>query len=182
MKILSKHHSAAKLIASGANNTDTAKALECHRYTIINWRKQPEFLDLIEKYRQSETPEPSPHADRGNTSITSSVEDISASKAKKEFFDARLKEIEVHKAEGKLLESADVLKVWTEYVSTIRSKLLAIPDRAAPEVIGITDAAEARDFLTALIHETLIGLRDLQPEDFAPDKKPGQKRKSKKAA
>jgi hypothetical protein len=56
------------------------------------------------------------------------------------------------------MTGSDVEAVVGAVVDGSRAKSLALPTRAAPLLVGLTNMAEIRDILTGLVHETLTEL------------------------
>lgn len=56
---------------------------------------------------------------------------------------------------GELVPVADVVKVWERRIGGCRSRLLGLPGRIAPQVVGCSSIAEVRDLIERHIHECL---------------------------
>ena len=56
------------------------------------------------------------------------------------------------------MTAGDVEIVVGAVVDGVRAKSLALPTRAAPLLVGLTNMAEIRDILTGLVHDTLTEL------------------------
>jgi phage terminase Nu1 subunit (DNA packaging protein) len=87
---------------------------------------------------------------------------------------AGLAEITLKKAQGKLVDAEGVVKTWERAMSAIRSRLLAIPTKAAPLVIGCVTAPGAFKIIQDMIYEALNELSEghLPPEN--DEGSPGQ--------
>lgn len=68
---------------------------------------------------------------------------------------AKLKEIEVAKANGTLLVASEVKRDLKTAFETCRQRLLEIPSALAPSLVGVTDPESIREKLEAKIRETL---------------------------
>ena len=66
----------------------------------------------------------------------SNPEDLKAEQTRLTAVQADLKELELAELRGELHRGEAVLKVWTENVSNTRSRLLAIPAKISPKVLG----------------------------------------------
>lgn len=77
---------------------------------------------------------------------------------------AKLKEIEVAKANGTLLESALVKRDLKTAFETCRQRLLEIPTALAPTLVGITDPESVREKLEAKIRECLESIARKVPD------------------
>jgi phage terminase Nu1 subunit (DNA packaging protein) len=86
---------------------------------------------------------------------------------------ARTAELEADQLEGKLLDRAEVERAWSTLVLNMRSRLLAIPSRAAPRVIAAAGLMEASALLEQMVSEALNELSQ-QPIDAEPDLIEGQ--------
>lgn len=77
---------------------------------------------------------------------------------------AKRKEAQLRSAvlEGRVLEAAAVEEIMTSMILAARSKLLAIPVKAAPQ-IAPENAAQAMEILTELVHEALAELASYDP-------------------
>ncbi len=71
---------------------------------------------------------------------------------------------------GQLHDSETVEEVMTSMLSNLRSKLLAIPSKTAPLLIGIDDIPEIQEILDIKIYESLLELSDYEPSIFRTDK------------
>lgn len=78
-------------------------------------------------------------------------------------------EIEVSKLRGELIEVAAVFRVWGKVVTDLRSRLLAIPTRATPLLIGCRTMPKIRDELERQIHEALNELAAINPAQYLVD-------------
>jgi len=90
--------------------------------------------------------------------------DYNAARARKMEADAQLAELELLKAKRELVQSADVLKAWTDVLGAMRSKLLALPTKCAPLIATETDIAAIQDIVEKQIHEALEELSGYDPE------------------
>ena len=67
-------------------------------------------------------------------------------------------ELENRRKQGDLLPKSEVQKEVGNAFSNVRTRLLAIPTKAAPEVFGKESRAEIESILKDLIHESLVEL------------------------
>src|SRR5574337_13017 len=79
--------------------------------------------------------------------------DPAAEKARLDAARAALAELELERRRGTLLEAEDVVATWSAHCSSARSRLRAIPKRAAVQIAGITPAMAVA--LGAMIDEVL---------------------------
>lgn len=76
-------------------------------------------------------------------------------RAKREVHNAQIAEYEARKLAGELVEVAQVGVVWQKENANMRAKLLSVPVKTAPLLIGLTSIAEIEAVLTDAIHEAL---------------------------
>jgi hypothetical protein len=82
------------------------------------------------------------------------------SRANKELFEALLKKLEYEERSGKLVELSKMEVDAFTAARVARDKLLAIPDRLAPTLVGVTDIHEMKEVLRKEILATLQNLTD----------------------
>ena len=75
-------------------------------------------------------------------------------------------ELQLARERGQLLPAADVEVVWCGYIANARARLLALPEVAAPRVVGETVVA-ATTILRGLVYDALEELAAYDPEDFS---------------
>lgn len=76
---------------------------------------------------------------------------------------AELKELELAEQRGELHRASAIAKVWTDNVINARTKLLAIPTKIAPELIG-QDLQTTQQKLKSAIYEALEELAEYDGE------------------
>lgn len=64
---------------------------------------------------------------------------IQSSRRRREFFEARLAELKVHRESGKLVDAEEVEKEWLNHATVIRTKVLGIPSRFRQRVPEINE-------------------------------------------
>ena len=79
----------------------------------------------------------------------------------------RKTQLSVKLMEGKLHRAEDVEQVWTQSAAAVRSRLLGIPVKAAPEVAGLEDAGQIQKVLQREVAEALNEIAGYDPADFA---------------
>lgn len=79
----------------------------------------------------------------------------------------RKTQLAVRLMEGKLHRADDVERVWTQSAAAVRSRLLGIPVKAAPQVAGMEDAGEVQKVLQREVAEALNEIAGYDPADFA---------------
>ena len=79
----------------------------------------------------------------------------------------RKTQLAVKLMEGKLHRAEDVEQIWTQAAAAVRSRLLGIPVKAAPEVAGLEDAGQIQKVLQREVAEALNEIAAYDPADFA---------------
>ena len=79
----------------------------------------------------------------------------------------RKTQLAVRLMEGKLHRAEDVERVWTQSAAAVRSRLLGIPVKAAPQVAGMEDTGEIQQALQREVAEALNEIAGYDPADFA---------------
>ncbi len=68
---------------------------------------------------------------------------------------------------GKLIDAEKAAGWWVQIITNAKTKILAIPTKAAPLVLGCKSLAQAKDVLEKLIHESLTELSATNPSAIA---------------
>ena len=79
----------------------------------------------------------------------------------------RKTQLAVQLLEGKLHRAEDVERVWSQSAAAVRSRLLGIPVKAAPQVAGMEDTGEIQQVLQREVAEALNEIAGYDPADFA---------------
>lgn len=87
-------------------------------------------------------------------------ESIAEAQARKERAAASLKELELAKQRGELIEVEVVMAQWTQLLSMARVRLTTMPTACADRLAAITDPVEARAYLAKEIADRLGHLTD----------------------
>lgn len=83
---------------------------------------------------------------------------------------ARVAELEADQLEGTLLPRDEVEKAWGEILLNVRSRLLTVPNKAAPLAFAAQTPTEASAHITTAVHDALAELAR-RPVYDAPDKR-----------
>lgn len=75
-------------------------------------------------------------------------------------------EIEVAALKGKMHKSEDVAAVMNDMVASCRAKMLSLPTKVAPMVVGKNNVAVVRDLISREVKEALNELADYNREIF----------------
>lgn len=83
--------------------------------------------------------------------------------ARKRLFsiNADLKQIELSAKRGQVANIEDVRELLTTVLKALRDKILALPKRAAPQIVALETIAEIELLLESIVHESLDGLVEL---------------------
>jgi len=81
---------------------------------------------------------------------------------------ASLKELELSIKNGQMAPISGMVRVWESRIGGCRSKILGLPTRLAPLVVGCSNIAEVKTLLERHIHECLDELA-IGPSVVIPD-------------
>ena len=93
--------------------------------------------------------------------------DIEEARARKMAAEAELAEVELQRIRGSLVEVAHYERSLSRAFGRVRSRLLAIPSRAAPDLIGLDDELAIDRVLDRYVLEVLEELRTDVPDEEA---------------
>lgn len=113
---------------------DAGKEWELDLAAVVDWRKDREVEKAIG---------------------TASGATIDEAKRRKTAAEAELAELDLAERRGQVVAVAAVMKFFGDQVSSARARLLALPTKAAPLMVPITDVVEAREQLDAIVRECL---------------------------
>jgi hypothetical protein len=74
-------------------------------------------------------------------------------------FRAKLRRLEFETRQGKLVEADAVKTRWASILVELKERILAVPDKLAPEVAATTDERQVREVLKREMHALLNVLR-----------------------
>lgn len=66
-------------------------------------------------------------------------------------------------ARGDVIPSSQAVGQWGNHIAAARAKLLSIPTKAAPQVVGLTDVNAIAELLRGIVHEGLDELSRWTP-------------------
>ncbi len=75
-------------------------------------------------------------------------------------FRAKLRRLEFDTRQGKLIEAAVVKERWAAILVVLKERILAVPDKLAPELTALTDERQVRDALKREVHGILKAIHD----------------------
>lgn len=73
---------------------------------------------------------------------------------------AQLAELELEEARGNLARKADVVKAFTTIHERVRARLMALPGKAAPALVGMKRPVDVQVALEGYVEEVVGELRD----------------------
>lgn len=132
-------------------------------WTIKPENPDPELREIVEKiYNESEVEtvgEEQISLDSKNANSLDGIAAVGVSRAKREHFDALIKETEYRKICGEYIKADDVKQELMKVIRNVKFQIQAIPGRIAPLLVG----KEQRDIEKALeveIQQALLDLSD----------------------
>jgi phage terminase Nu1 subunit (DNA packaging protein) len=75
---------------------------------------------------------------------------------------AEMARMQREKIQGKLLDADEVFKTWASLVTVMKQRLLNIPTKLAPRLLGKRHAAEIETLIRAEIYEALEALANME--------------------
>lgn len=76
-------------------------------------------------------------------------------------FRAKLRKLEHDVRVGKLVEADLVKQRWASILVELKERMLAVPDKLAPEVTALTDERQVREVLKREMHALVNALREV---------------------
>lgn len=143
----------------GVSDAAVRRAIDDKRITLLpDGQIDPEIADKEWDENTDKRFQPKPAASpvpESGTGIS-----LQKSRANKELFEALLKKLEYEEKSGKLVDRAKVEMEAFAAARVARDRLLLIPDRVAPIIIGETDMFEIKRVLREEIIRSLQNLTD----------------------
>lgn len=102
-------------------------------------------------------------ADAADEAVAQVSPSYADARARREHAEAQLRELDLRKRQGEILERAEVARAVDRAYTAISARLNALPDNTAPQVVGLDDEARARALLAEAV---TLALRELS-RDFA---------------
>jgi len=93
--------------------------------------------------------------------------DLNQVKAEHEEVKKRISELKLAKMEGKLHEADDVELIMTNMLVTFRNRILSIPSKLAPQLIGMKNIGKISDLIDRELRDALNELSEYDPALFA---------------
>ena len=89
------------------------------------------------------------------TTKSSNAAIFNEARARKETALADLRELELATKRKELVAASEVDAEWRSLLGAVRSGMLAVPSRVAPELVTLTDERQIEDAIQAAIHEAM---------------------------
>lgn len=90
--------------------------------------------------------------------------DFEEAKARKMAAEAALAELELAQAEGRIVTVDDMEKMLSSPLYRLRAKMLSLPSKWAPSLVGCRTVAEAQTRLEAAVEEAMLALAETGEE------------------
>lgn len=106
--------------------------------------------------------------DKGETEIDKNEEEALWTRARRQ-----KTELELQIMMGELHRSGDVKRVMNDMLGTFRAKLLSLPTKTAPQLLGKTEIPAIKEKLKEAVFEAMAELSDYDPHifyDYSKDK------------
>lgn len=78
----------------------------------------------------------------------------------------RKTELQVMQIEREMLFTKDVITMWADFAAMVKAKLLNIPTKLAPQLVGIEDANTIKKAITGEVAEALNEIADFDINKF----------------
>lgn len=156
------------------NKTHLAEILGKSQQTLTTWQKNgmPIFAEgsngQANQYKTEDVIQWLINREIGKLTVDDEgrVHDYEAERARLTHHQANKTELESKVLKGQLIHAETVEQVQGDMVSSFRSKILAIPTKAAHSMIGLDDLNEAKDILKEYLYEALSELADYEPRQY----------------
>lgn len=156
------------------NKTHLAEILGKSQQTLTTWQKNgmPIFAEgsngQANQYKTEDVIQWLINREIGKLTVDDDgrVHDYEAERARLTHHQANKTELESKVLKGQLIHAETVEQVQGDMVSSFRSKILAIPTKAAHSMIGLDDLNEAKDILKEYLYEALSELADYEPRQY----------------
>lgn len=79
----------------------------------------------------------------------------------------KMAELKLAQLNNRLHDANTIELVMTDMLTTFKNRLLALPQKVSPKIIGLKSIAEVNDILATEINEALIELSDYSPDLFS---------------
>jgi len=106
---------------------------------------------------------PAPQPEREAPADDSSHADYNRARAYREKLRAKREEMDLKARMGELLDAAEVEKTWSQIITSVRARVLLLPDKLAPRIVAVSDVLECRAIIDREVREVLTALTEYQP-------------------
>lgn len=91
------------------------------------------------------------------------AQQYTTSRAIREAYLARLAKLEFEEKSGKLIDAEKIAEWWTRIISAAKTRVLAVPTKAAPLVLGCKTLAQVKEILEQQLYDALAELSASDP-------------------
>jgi hypothetical protein len=81
-------------------------------------------------------------------------------RARREECRAEREEMDLRARKGELLEAGEVEKTWSQIITSVRARILLLPDKLSPRAAAVTDVLECRAMIDREVRELLTALSE----------------------
>jgi phage terminase Nu1 subunit (DNA packaging protein) len=99
-------------------------------------------------------------------------EDFQKARARRTAAEANMAEMRAAEARGELIPAQDVREVLTSVLGRVRSKLLSLPAKLAPQMVNLGSVVHAEEHIRGAVHEALAELAGTQVAGISPPPHP----------
>lgn len=148
----------------------TAASVDAHRDPTMGGRRDRGLGAKAPRYSTQPQPKTPGLPDRGAENeeppddlVVPPGMDPTKARTRKEYWQSIKAEMEARQLAGKLVPLAEARRTYVETITRAKTDLEALPVRAAPKLVGLTDEKAVRDVLRAEVAKLLRGLSDEPP-------------------
>ena len=143
-------------MATTYNTTTIAKLLKLSERRVQQLTKEG-IIPRLDRNKYELVPSVHGYIDylRHQLSAEVSADDVVKNRNRLTLATAELREIEKAKLEDELIPTHEVKKTWLQYVNLLKTKLLSLPNKAAPQMVTVSTINEAKLILKERINESL---------------------------
>lgn len=143
-------------MATTYNTTTIAKLLKLSERRVQQLTKEG-IIPRLDRNKYELVPSVHGYIDylRHQLSAEVSADDIVKNRNRLTLATAELREMEKSKLENELIPTIEVKKTWLQYINLLKTKLLSLPNKAAPQMVTVDNINEAKLVLKERINEAL---------------------------
>ena len=104
---------------------------------------------------------------------------LTEARRRREMYRAELVRLQMEEKKGRLLDREKLFRMWVPVLQGIKAKLLGLPHKLTPLLVGHTEPGAVYDVLQKEIYQLLSELASLEPEAMQKTAAKQQKRSQK---